>query len=230
MSSTRAESRKHVRVGKPLTAVALAGVLGLTLSACQTINPYTNERQVSKSTIGAGVGAAGGATIGALAGGGKGALIGAGAGAVTGAGVGYYMDRQEAKLRERLRHTDVSVTRHGDRIILNMPGNITFATNSSNISGSFYQVLDSVALVINEFDKTYVNVVGHTDDTGAASYNQHLSEERAQSVAQYLMGRNVDTQRILVQGMGEELPVASNTTPSGRSVNRRVEITLHPIS
>lgn len=231
MSSTRAESKRQVRrCCGPLAAVAVVSVLSLTLGACQTINPYTNERQLSKSTMGAGIGAAGGATIGALAGGGKGALIGAGAGAVTGAGVGYYMDRQEAKLRERLRHTDVSVTRQGDRIILNMPGNITFATNSSNISGSFYDVLDSVALVINEFDKTYVNVVGHTDDTGAASYNQHLSEERAQSVAQYLMGRNVDTQRILVQGMGEDLPVGSNTTPSGRSVNRRVEITLHPIS
>ena len=151
-------------------------------------------------------------------------MIGAGAGALTGAGVGYYMDRQERELRERLQGTGVSVSRQGDRIMLNMPGNITFATNSSSISGNFYDVLDSVALVLNEFDKTYVNVVGHTDDSGAASYNQLLSEERAQTVAKYLMSREVSPQRILSQGMGEDVPVANNSTSDGRSMNRRVEI------
>lgn len=230
MSDTYTEKSQRPHPPRHLVAVALAGALGMTLAGCQTTNPYTNEQQLSKSTIGAGIGAAGGAAIGAMAGGGKGALIGAGAGALTGAGVGYYMDRQEAQLRERLQGTDVSVTRHGDRIILNMPGNITFATNSSSISGNFYDVLDSVALVINEFDRTYVNVVGHTDDTGAATYNKYLSEERAQSVAQYLMTREVNSQRILIQGMGEDAPVASNSTSGGRTINRRVEITLHPIT
>lgn len=230
MSDTHTEKNRRLRPRTPLAAVALAGALGIALGGCQTTNPYTNEQQLSKSTIGAGIGAAGGAAIGAMAGGGKGALIGAGAGAVTGAGVGYYMDRQEATLRERLQGTGVSVTRHEDRIILNMPGNITFPTNSSSIAGNFYDVLDSVALVINEFDRTYVNVVGHTDDTGAAAYNKHLSEERAQSVAQYLMSRKVDSQRMLIQGMGEDAPVASNSTVDGRTINRRVEITLHPIS
>lgn len=230
MLATHAVNGQRVHLPRPLVGIVLAGAFCITLSGCQTTNPYTNEQQLSKSTIGAGIGAAGGAAIGAIAGGGKGALIGAGAGALTGAGVGYYMDRQEGELRERLQGTGVSVSRHDDRIILNMPGNITFGTNSSSISGSFYDVLDSVALVINEFDKTYVNVVGHTDDTGAASYNQHLSEERAQSVAKYLMSREVDPQRILIQGMGEDAPVANNSTSDGRSMNRRVEITLRPIT
>jgi outer membrane protein OmpA-like peptidoglycan-associated protein len=140
------------------------------------------------------------------------------------------MDQQEAKLRAQLQGTGVSVTRSGDNIILNMPGNVTFATDSSNISSSFYPVLDSVALVINEFEKTYVDVVGHTDSTGAAEYNQRLSERRAQSVADYLRSRQVLSQRLLVRGMGASSPIASNDSPQGRQQNRRVEIVLVPVT
>ncbi len=127
-------------------------------------------------------------------------LIGAGIGALTGAAVGNYMDKQEAQLRAQLQGTGVSVTRIGDSVILNMPGNITFATDSSNISADFYSVLDSVALVINKFEKTYVDVIGHTDSTGAADYNQQLSVARASSVARYLESQQVLPQRVLNPG------------------------------
>ena len=215
-----------------LRMVALATAVTLALGACQTTNPYTGEQETSKTAKGAGIGAIGGAIAGAILGGGKrkGVLIGAGLGALTGAAVGNYMDKQEAQLRAQLQGTGVSVTRVGDSIVLNMPGNITFATNSSNISADFYPVLDSVALVINKFEKTYVDVIGHTDNTGPAEYNQRLSEARANSVARYLESQKVLPQRILTQGMGENSPIASNDTPEGRAQNRRVEIRLTPLT
>ncbi len=211
--------------------VALATAVCLALVGCQTTNPYTGEKEVNKTTKGAAIGAAAGAVVGALVSGErKAVLIGAGIGALTGGSVGYYMDRQEAKLREQLRDTGVSVTRHEDTIILNMPGNVTFATNSSNVSGDFYPVLDSVALVSNEFDKTYVDVIGHTDSRGAMEYNQRLSEKRANSVTEYLRSREVIQERLVSRGLGEEAPVATNDTPEGRALNRRVEIQLTPVT
>jgi outer membrane protein OmpA-like peptidoglycan-associated protein len=212
--------------------LALSTAIALALAGCQTTDPYTGEQKTSNTAKGAGIGAVGGAIAGAIIGGGKrkGVLIGAGLGALSGAAVGNYMDKQEAQLRARLQGTGVSVTRVGDSVILNMPGNITFATDSSNISADFYAVLDSVALVINEFEKTYVDIIGHTDSTGAEDYNQRLSEARASSVARYLESQQVLPQRIMTQGMGESAPIASNDTAEGRALNRRVEIRLTPIT
>ena len=213
---------------KSILAVSLLILLGI--SACTT-NPYTGEEETSKAGWGAGIGAVTGGLIGAIAGDNRESiLLGMGIGALAGGGVGYYMDKQEDKLRAQLQSTGVSVTRNGDNIILNMPGNITFATNSSNISADFYRVLDSVALVINEFEKTYVDVYGYTDSTGSEAYNQTLSEARASSVASYLMSQKVISQRVVTRGMGESQPIASNDTPEGRSQNRRVEIVLVPIT
>ena len=218
----------HSNINKTLLAISLAVALGL--GACTT-NPYTGEKQASKTAMGAGIGAAAGGLIGAATGGSRSAiLLGVGIGALAGGGVGYYMDKQEDKLRMQLQSTGVSVTRNGDNIILNMPGNVTFATDSSNISADFYQVLNSVALVINEFEKTYIDINGHTDSTGAESYNQTLSEARASSVARYLESQKVVPQRIVTRGMGESQPIADNDTPEGRSLNRRVEIILTPIT
>ena len=140
------------------------------------------------------------------------------------------MDRQEDKLREQLRGTGVSVTREGDNIRLNMPGNITFATDSSNISADFYGVLNSVGKVINEYEQTYVDITGHTDSTGAESYNMQLSVARANSVSTYLKSQGVLPQRIYTHGMGETQPIADNSTPAGRAQNRRVEILLTPLT
>jgi outer membrane protein OmpA-like peptidoglycan-associated protein len=212
--------------------VAVAVVVALTGSAC-TVNPYTRESQVSKAGIGAGVGAAVGAGIGALSGKhdrAKRAAIGAGIGALAGGSVGYYMDVQEAKLRQQLEGTGVSVTRVGDNIVLNMPGNITFATNSTEIRPDFFSVLTSVGLVLKEYEKTLVEVSGHTDNTGADAYNQSLSEKRAGAVASYLQAQGIQQVRFLVVGLGETHPIADNNTEAGRAQNRRVEIMLSPLT
>ena len=219
------------RVGTKLRTLTLTMAITLALAGCQTTDPYTGEEKTSNTTKGAGIGAVGGAIAGAIFGGSrKAVLIGAGIGALAGGVAGNYMDKQEAELRTRLQNTGVSVTRVGDSIVLNMPGNVTFATDSSNISADFYRVLDSVALVINEFEKTYVDVIGHTDSTGRAEYNQQLSVARASSVARYLESQKVVPQRVNTQGMGQNAPIASNDTPEGRSLNRRVEIRLTPLT
>lgn len=212
---------------------ALAGCLMLT--ACTTANPYSGEEQLSKTSIGTATGAILGGVAGALIGqksgnARKGALIGAGIGALSGAGVGNYMDNQEAQLRDQLRSTGVSVTRVGDNIILNMPGNVTFATDSDQISPAFDNVLASVALVLNKYSQSLVDVSGHTDNVGTHLYNMELSQRRAESVAQYLVNMQVNPQRLSVQGFGDTQPIAPNTTEAGRSQNRRVEIKIVPLT
>jgi len=218
------------------TRIVVMGIAAATLLAgCYTYDPYSNEKKVSKTTTGAGIGAAVGAVAGILTGDDsrerrKRALIGAGIGALAGGATGNYMDRQEAKLRQQLQGTGVSVTRDGNNIILNMPGNITFKSDSSDLRPDFFDVLNSVSLVLKEFDKTLLEVAGHTDNTGAAAYNQTLSEKRASTVAQYLSTRGVNSQRIITVGAGETHPVATNDTPEGRQANRRVELSLEPIT
>jgi outer membrane protein OmpA-like peptidoglycan-associated protein len=219
---------RHNPVLTSLLAASLAAVLGI--AGCTT-DPFTGEEKASSTAKGAGIGAVGGAVISAMTGGSrKNILLGAGIGALAGGAVGYYMDQQENKLRQQLQNTGVSVTRNGNNIILNMPGNVTFATDSSDISADFYAVLDSVALVINEFEKTYVDITGHTDSTGSDAYNMQLSVARASSVARYLETRSVLPQRIITQGMGKTQPIASNDTAQGRALNRRVEIVLSPLT
>ncbi len=212
-------------------AIATLVTLLCFVAACTT-NPYTGEQQISKTAAGAAIGAAGGAAIGALAGRNraKGALIGAGAGALAGGAVGAYMDVQEAKLRERLRGTGVSVTRAGDNLILNMPGNVTFDTDRAEIRPAVYEVLNSVTLVLKEYNKTIIEVMGHTDSTGSDAYNQSLSERRAASVGGYLVAQGIDSRRVLTQGFGKRFPIASNDTAEGRQQNRRVELRLVPLT
>ncbi len=214
---------------------ALAIGLTVTLSACTTLDPYTREERPPRAQRQAIIGAAAGAVAGLITGDSymerkKRALVGAGLGALAGAGVGAYMDRQEARLRAELDRTGVSVTRTGDNITLNMPGNITFATNSADLNANFYEVLNSVATVLAEFEQTVVEVAGHTDSTGETAYNQALSERRAQSVVSYLGTRRVRPDRMIPIGAGETRPVASNDTDAGRQQNRRVELTLVPLT
>ena len=138
------------------------------------------------------------------------------------------MDRQEAQLRARLEGTGVRVQRQGDNLKLIMPGNMTFATNSSNINANFYSILDSVGIILKEFDNTSINISGFTDSTGSDSTNQTLSEQRANSVASYIVRSGVNHGRIQARGFGERYPVASNDTAMGRAQNRRVEISIRP--
>lgn len=205
--------------------ILLTLVLASLLSACAT-DPYTGESKVSKTAWGTGIGAAAGAGIGALAGGKKGALIGAGAGALVGAGGGAYMDVQARKLREELQGTGVQVAQEGGRVYLIMPGNVTFDTNQATIRPGFQPVLNSVAKVINEYDKTMVEIIGYTDSTGSAATNNALSLRRANAVSNYLRLQGVDGNRIVTDGLGSQKPIASNSTAAGREQNRRVEITL----
>ena len=209
---------------KGLRMLGLSTLLAVT--ACTT-NPYTGEQQASKAaTYGAGAAAVCG-LVGAIDSGkhARNAALGCG---IVGAGVGAYMDVQEAKLREELQGTGVQVVREGDNIRLIMPGNITFQTDSYNLRSDFYPVLNSVGIVLAKYGDTTLRVTGHTDNTGARSYNQNLSERRAQSVADYLVTREVARQRMLVEGMGYSQPIADNDSSEGRSKNRRAELYILP--
>ena len=208
-------------------------VANFGLGGCMTYDPYTGEEKTSNATKGSIIGAIGGAAIGAATSSksdrGKGALIGAASGAAIGGGVGYYMDKQEAELRRKLEGTGVRVVRNGDEIELVMPGNITFDLNESSIKPSFSGTLESVALVLKEYDKTIIQIEGHTDSSGSDSYNQLLSERRASSVRDFLLNQGIEPKRTRAVGYGERYPVASNDTAAGREQNRRVELTLVPM-
>ena len=207
------------------------------LAGCASPNPYDNQGQgstgLSKTATYGGLGALAGAVAGAAIdhnNRGKGALIGAAVAGLGAAGYGYYADKQEAALRASMANTGVEVQRQGDNITLVMPGNITFATNSANIAPSFYQPLNTLANSLKELNgKQQIQVVGYTDNTGSYAYNMQLSQQRAQSVATYLTSQGVSGQYLTVKGMGPADPIASNATPDGRAMNRRVQITLTPI-
>ena len=214
---------------------ACVAIAALLVISCTTLDPYTREEKTSNATKGAAIGAATGVVVGLLSGDDaserkRNALIMGGVGALAGGAVGYYTDQQELELRKRLEGTGVSVTRIGDNITLNMPGNVTFAVDSADISANFYPVLDSVAQVLKKYNKSFVEVAGHTDSTGSKAYNQLLSEKRAQSVVSYFVSRGIRGDRFIVVGGGEDHPIASNSTPEGRQMNRRVEITIVPLT
>ena len=213
-----------------LTALALSGAVVTT--ACTT-DPYTGQRTISKTAIGAIGGALGGYLVGDLVGG-RGdrteKIVGAGIGAIAGGAVGAYMDKQERDLRRQTAGTGVEVIRQGDDLILRMPSGITFPVDSSTIQPQFRSTLDQVAQTLASYNQTYVDVLGHTDSTGSDAYNQALSERRAGAVADYLTSRGVDRARMGIRGYGESAPIASNDSEMGRAQNRRVEIKVVPVT
>lgn len=214
------------------TKKAVCGLLlGLTLVGC-TSSPFLNENgSLNKKTTGTAGGAAAGALIGQLIGKDtKGTLIGAGIGALAGLGWGAYRDYQERELRERLRNTEVQVSREGDDLNLYLPGGVTFATNSANIAASFYGPLDSIASVLTQYPETRIIVNGYTDNTGSPQYNLDLSQRRASSVRAYLISQGVAANRISAIGHGIADPRATNSTAAGRAENRRVEIQILPLN
>ena len=216
---------------RAITMTALAATIAVT--GC-TNNPYTGQSQASKAAWGAAIGVVSGAALGAATGDNKKdrrerALRGAAIGGVVGGGVGAYMDVQEKKLREKLQGSGVGVVKNADGSInLVMPGNITFPTGKSDIRGDFFETLNSVALVLKEYNKTSITVSGHTDSVGKDDLNMKLSQDRANSVAQYLSSQGVDGGRISAVGKGKSEPIADNATENGRAQNRRVEITINP--
>lgn len=213
-----------------LTGISLVALLG----ACTTTDPYSSTPRRNNTGTGVIAGAIGGALLGYLTNtsdseeGRKNALIGAGIGALGGAAVGAYMDRQQRELEAQLSGTGVGVARQGDNLILRMPSDVTFASNQSSINPSFYATLDDVAAVLNRYDQSIVDIIGHADSDGAEDYNLNLSRQRASSVAQYLVSRNVLADRLYVDGRGESEPVATNATAEGKAQNRRVEILIRP--
>lgn len=214
--------------------VIIASVAAIALAGCTT-DPYTGQQKVSNTAAGVGIGAGLGALAGAAVGGSPNSqrnaiLIGAGIGALTGGAVGSYMDKQEAELRAQLQGTGVSVTRNGDQLVLNMPSNITFDVDQSALKPQFIPTLNSVAIVLRKYNRTLVDIYGHTDSTGSPSHNLELSNQRAGAVYTYLIGQDLDSRRFLVEGLGESQPIASNATEAGRALNRRVEIRLVPIT
>lgn len=223
-------------VSNPILKAALAAALAAGLAAgCQTTDPYSGETKTSRTTYGALIGAGAGAAIGMISG--RDAkqrreriLIGAGVGALGGGAVGNYMDRQEDELRRQMRDSGVTVTRKGDDIVLNMPGNVTFRTASADLNAQFFKVLDGVSLVAKKYDKTIIEVAGHTDNVGGSEYNRQLSQRRATAVARYLESKGIAEARVITAAGGEEHPIASNATEQGRAANRRVEVTFAPLT
>ena len=205
-------------------------------SGCTTFDAYTGEEKTSKTAIGAGIGASVGAVVAYAtnkdekSGTRNRRILAAAGGGLVGGGIGYYMDAQEAKLRKQLRGSGVSVERVGDNINLIMPGNITFSSGRAAIASDFYDVLNSVVVVLKEYDSTLVVVSGHTDSDGSEGFNQALSEQRARSVSNYLQSQGINSVRLDAVGFGESQPVATNSTAAGKELNRRVEITLLPIT
>ncbi|RMQ45508.1 OmpA protein [Pseudomonas cichorii] len=208
------------------------------LSGCASPNPYDNQGQaqnsggMNKTAKYGGLGALAGALAGAAIdhnNRGKGALIGAAVVGAASAGYGYYADKQEAALRASMANTGVEVQRQGDQIKLIMPGNITFATDSSSIASSFYSPLNNLANSLKQFNQNNIEIVGYTDSTGSRQHNMDLSQQRAQSVSTYLTSQGVDAARLSVRGAGPDQPIASNADVNGRAQNRRVEVNLKPI-
>jgi outer membrane protein OmpA-like peptidoglycan-associated protein len=221
-------------VSKRFAGVALATALMATTAACVT-DPVTGERRISRAAIGAGIGVAGGYLLGDLIGG-RGdrteKILGAGIGAVAGGLVGAYIDRQEQELRRKTAGTGVVVERQGDELLLTMPSGITFPINSYQIQPQFQATLDQVASTLAAYPSTMIDVYGHTDPSGGDAINIPLSQNRAQSVANYLMQRGVNSARIATRGFGSSQPLAGNdnSTEAERAANRRVEIRIVPVT
>lgn len=216
-----------------LSGLCVTALLG---AACSTTDPYRTDAPRNNTATGAIVGALGGALVGYLTNtsdseqGRKNALIGAGVGALTGAAVGQYMDRQQRAMEEQLSGTGVGVVRQGDVLVLRMPSDVTFGTNQDAINPTFHVVLDDVAAVLAQYDRSTIDIVGHADSDGADAYNLDLSQRRASNVARYLIDRNILPARLYVEGRGESQPIASNATAAGKAQNRRVEIMIRPFT
>ena len=211
-----------------MAVVAVASTSGLM--ACQPTPGGGILQDNQRTAIGAGVGAAAGAALGTLVGGNdrRNALVGAGIGLLAGGAVGQYLDQQQRDLEANLAGTGAEVERQGDQLLVTLPSQITFAFDQATIQPQFYPALNNVAATLQQYPSSYIDVVGHTDAQGTDQYNQQLSQQRADAVAQYLMSRGVSPARIQAYGRGESAPIASNATEAGRQANRRVELIITP--
>lgn len=213
------------------TPVILAAASALVLSACVDPNAYPddpNVRAKNGAIVGGLLGAATGVAVADDGDEFKGAIVGGALGAGAGALIGANLDRQAAELRGSL-NSNISVTNTGEYLIVNMPQDLLFATDSASVRPDLRADLGAVASSLLRYPNTRVEVIGHTDNTGSAAYNQDLSQRRAVAVSQVLRDNGVPGGRLSAYGRGEDQPVASNLTPEGRAKNRRVEIIIRPI-
>ncbi len=217
-------------MNKPFSRIklwALPATTAIILSGCAGDGTMSDNY---RGAIGGVVGAVAGGVIGHQINDDNGRYVGAAVGALAGAAIGGYMDRQQAQLQQQMQGTGVGVSRVDESTLqLNIPGDVLFATNQYQINSSFYTTLNSVAQTMQQYPETIVHVYGYTDSVGTDSYNQGLSERRANAAAQYLVNQGVASNRILTKGYGESYPRASNDTESGRAQNRRVEIYIKAI-
>lgn len=209
-----------------LAGASLIAIAGCTDPAMVGNQPNDNRKTQQGALIGGLVGAVTGAVASDDKA--KGAIFGGAVGALGGAAIGNALDRQEAELRNQLDNQDIQVTNTGDRLIVTMPQDILFAVDSSAVQPGLRSDLATVAQSLQQYPNSTVQVVGHTDNTGDAGYNQSLSERRANAVADVLMNNGVPFGRIQTFGRGEDQPVASNLSEAGRAQNRRVEIVILP--
>ena len=213
------------------THLILAAAGTVFLTACVDPNAYPNDpnaRQRNGAVIGGLVGAVTGAAVSDGDDKLKGALIGGALGAGTGALIGADLDRQAAELRGSLS-SNISVTNTGDYLIVNMPQDLLFATDSASVRPDLRSDLNAVASSLLKYPNSRIEVIGHTDNTASQAYNQDLSQRRASAVANVLISSGVPAGRIAAYGRGEDQPIASNLSASGRAQNRRVEIIIRPI-
>ncbi len=207
-----------------IKTVMITGAVSLSLTAC-------TGTTLTKAQQGAIIGGVTGAVIGKTTSNNKTkrAILGGAVGAAAGAAIGAYMDKQEQTLRDTMQGSGIEIDRQGDNIVLNMPDSITFDTAKSDLKSQFHPVLNSLATTLVQYDQTKIKIAGHTDSRGGDHYNQTLSQQRANSVKNFLSGRGVNYGRMYSHGYGESRPVADNSTQSGMAQNRRVEITLVPV-
>lgn len=220
-------AEKNVRWSRKVKAAALAGVL-LLLAGCATNPDGTTEYK--RTAIGALAGAAVGAGSGALIAGkghrGTGALIGGVVGAAGGGAIGNYMDRQAAEMKRKL--PEAAIAREGDKLYVALPSGILFDVDKKEIKPTARDSIAQAAEVLVKYPDTYITVEGHTDSTGTSEYNQKLSEWRADAVRDMLMRDGVPASRLSIKGYGESAPIADNSTPDGRQLNRRVQLEIRP--
>ncbi|MBW8822696.1 MAG: OmpA family protein [Xanthomonadales bacterium] len=219
-----------------IKAGVVAAIVASMLAGCASYTGQTNDpNDPNRTRRGALIGAGVGAAVGLLAGTSaknrrEKAMLGAGIGALAGGGIGVYQDRQEAELRRQTQGTGVQVQRDGDVIKLNLPDGVTFDFNKTDVKPQFYPALNNIAHTISQYNQTIVEINGHTDNVGTVAVNQRISEQRAQSVANYLSSQGVQSVRMETHGYNFQYPIADNNTDAGRAANRRVEIRLVPLT
>ena len=214
------------------SVLTLAMVATLATTACTSPTQSPTSNVGPRTQNGAVIGAIAGGLLGATRKGdgklGK-AAVGAVIGGIVGGAIGQQLDKQAGDLRQSIDNDQVKIVNTGNELIVTLPQDILFATDSADVGYALQSDLRAVAQNLRDYPNSVIEVVGHTDNVGDADYNQSLSRRRAASVASVLISNGVPTSRVVTIGYGEDRPVASNLNASGRQQNRRVEIIIRPI-